>query len=458
MLLFKTLHIKMATKYLEIDSTYRNRKLWPEASEFEVLISKSGQNNAVNAEDPVSKATPTISFTSNLFNATIAGSTTLSGSVVGAATSSSIIVFQTGAGELHQSENYYRHAVISNSVSNERVRILKYEYIGNDKGRITIDRDLTLSFGDTITIEDPTDMTDPSFAHVFIPTGSNSPGQYISSLLYNETLNQFRSISGYDSTIGTVTLDGAPVVGWLPTHNYSIRKERPVLVTTAAVGSTATTVVLTSGPANAGQFIRIPKTIYDNGTTPPQDEIRRVVAYDANTLSATVSPGFTTAPTGNAIEILAFSYDNFHPFVYNGSKQSEMSIYEIKLNSLVLPNQPLSVGNGGKIAFYPYLHIQLSVEGQSENIMYSNNPNSRHVLFRASMVNIENLTESTFITLKGDDEGMKQTVRFKTETNFKFKVTLPNGEAFSTVLNESFSPQEPNALIQISALFELKKI
>ena len=452
----------MATKYLEIDSTYRNRKLWPSPGNFEILISRSGQYNAINAEDPVSKATPKISFTSNLFDATTSGSSSLSGSIIltgiGAAnTTSSIIIFQTGVGELHQIENYYRHAVVSNSVSNERVRIQHYEYIGNDKGKIIIDRDLALSSGDIITIEDPTDLSDPNFVHIFIPIGSNSPGNYISNILYNETLNQFRFISGYDATIGTVTLKGLPITGWLPTHNYSIRKERPTLVTTAAVGSTVNAIVLTSGYTSAGQFIRIPRTTYDNTTISPQNEIRRVTAYDPNTLTATINPGFTSDPTGSIIEILSFSYDNFYPFVYTGSKQSELSIYEIKLNSLVVPNQLLSVGDGGKVAFYPYLHVELSIEGQSTNIMYSNNPNSRHVLFKASVTDIQNLTESTFITLEGDND-MIQTLMFKTETNFKFKITLPNGEVFSTVLNENYSPQEPNVLIQISALFELKRI
>jgi hypothetical protein len=215
--------------------------------------------------------------------------------------------------------------------------------------------------------------------------------------------------------------------------------------------------VLTTGSTSVGQFIRIPKTIYNNTTIPPEGEIRRVVVYDPNTLTATVSPGFTANPTGSIIEILPFSHDNFYPFVYTGSKQSELSAYEIKLNSLVVPNQILSTGDGGKIAFYPYLHVQLSVEGQATDIMYSNNPNARHILFKASITDIENLTESTFITLKGDDN-MVQTVRFKTETNFKFKVTLPNGKVFTTILDENFSPHEPNSFIQISALFELKRI
>lgn len=451
----------MATKYLEVNSTYRNRTLWPNPGEFEVLICKTGQRTSSNAEDPVSKAAPTFSFTSNLFEAITPGTTGVSGDIIltgiGQGNSTKVLVFETSAGELQQAENYYKHAVVSFAVSNERVRILRYDYMGNNKGKLIIDKDVIVEAGDTIRLEDPTDFSDPSFVHVFVPNGSNSPEDYRFSLLYNESLDQFRPIAGYDVTLGTLTLDGDPVIGWLATHQYSIRKERPSSVTTAAIGSTTTAVVLATGSTSIGQFLRIPKTIYDNTTVPPQGESRRVIAYNPNTSVATVSPGFTADPTGLRLEVLPFSYDNFYPFIYNGSKQSELSAYEIRLNSLVVPNQILAVGNGGKVAFYPFLYVQLSIEGQATDIMYSNNPNARHTLFKASVPNMQNLTESTFIKLEGDAD-MIQTVRFKTETNFKFKVTLPNGEVFATMMNDSFSPLEPNPLIQISALFELKRI
>ena len=42
------------TRYLEIDSTYRNRNDWPLPANFEVPISQTGRKNIYNALDPVS--------------------------------------------------------------------------------------------------------------------------------------------------------------------------------------------------------------------------------------------------------------------------------------------------------------------------------------------------------------------------------------------------------------------
>ena len=203
--------------------------------------------------------------------------------------------------------------------------------------------------------------------------------------------------------------------------------------------------------------MRLPQTVYSNTVVPPEGEIRRVVAYDAGTLTATVSPGFSADPTGLVVEVLPFSYDNFYPFVYTGSRQQELGIYKIKLNSIVIPNQILSVGGGGKIAFYPYLYVELIItEKQASHLIYSNNPNTINSMFKVSITNIQNLTDSTFITLKGDN--MTQTVKFKTETNFIFKLILPNGSIFNTTIDEHMSPKQPNPLIQISALFEFERI
>ena len=70
---------------------------------------------------------------------------------------------------------------------------------------------------------------------------------------------------------------------------------------------------------------------------PPENEIRRVVAYDTLTSTAIVSPPFSTAPLPNReVEILGFSYDNHNPFSYSGSvvSQQEMVCYELELLNL----------------------------------------------------------------------------------------------------------------------------
>ena len=43
-------------RYIEVDSTYRNRLEWPNPAEFEMLISQTGRKDRNNAVDPVSTA------------------------------------------------------------------------------------------------------------------------------------------------------------------------------------------------------------------------------------------------------------------------------------------------------------------------------------------------------------------------------------------------------------------
>ena len=156
---------------------------------------------------------------------------------------------------------------------------------------------------------------------------------------------------------------------------------------------------------------------------------------------------------------MSFSYDNENPFTYIGTtSQQQVKCFEISLLSLVLPNEILSSPYGSRIAFYPYVYIELkniTAVGASNNIIYSNNPNSRNMLFRASITDVSNPLSTSFITLKGD--GMVQTIKFKPYDNLRFSVRLPSGEIYDTIIEENFSPNSPVAIGQISAVFSLKR-
>ena len=160
--------------------------------------------------------------------------------------------------------------------------------------------------------------------------------------------------------------------------------------------------------------------------------------------------------------LLPFSYDNFNPFVYTGSlvSQQDMVCYEIELLNLVLPNDILVVAGGGNIAYYPYVYVELSNVSASganlKHIIYSNNPNSTRVLFRAAIDDVPNPLNSSFIKIDGD--GAVQTVKFKPNDNLRFRVSMRNGETFETILEEWFSPLMPNPLAQISAYFSIKRV
>ena len=55
-------------KYLELDSTYRNRNADPNPAQFSVTVSQSGLRSQLNAIDPVSRAYPEIIFVPDQYN------------------------------------------------------------------------------------------------------------------------------------------------------------------------------------------------------------------------------------------------------------------------------------------------------------------------------------------------------------------------------------------------------
>lgn len=179
--------------------------------------------------------------------------------------------------------------------------------------------------------------------------------------------------------------------------------------------------------------------------------------------SGLVSPGFTAPIFENSVCILPFSYDNMNPFVYTGSitSQQNMVCYEIQLMHVTLPNVVLDKGTGRSIAYLPYVYVDLAnVSGATsgaKNIIYSNNPHSTRMLFRAGINDISDRKEEThFVLARGDC--MAQTIKFKPNDNLRFTVRLPNGELFSTLGKEQFGPKAPNAEIQISALFQIRRL
>lgn len=170
-----------------------------------------------------------------------------------------------------------------------------------------------------------------------------------------------------------------------------------------------------------------------------------------------------SAPTANQLAVMmGTNYDNEMPLLYSGSmvSQQEMVCYEITLINLVLPNAPVLGGNGGRIAFYPYVYVQLenvtSPSGGNSINIYSNNPNSRRMLFRAAIDDVNNPGSTPFIKINSDGQSM--TVKFKPNDNLRFSVHLPDGTVFDTVLSENPSPEPANPYSQLSAMFAIRRI
>lgn len=549
-------------RYIEFDSTYRNRNEWPLPGEFEVMISQSGRKGRMQALDPVSEATNITSWVSNAFDSagaapSIIGSVETVTPPISGSGSQQVIVVNFDGNNPQVTQNYYLGAILqANTAPVERRRITSTKFLNQvgPETRLQITTDSPFSSavvaGTNIIITDPTDLGDVSNPLYFVPDGRLGDNAYANCLLYNETQSLavgspvFRNVNGYDFYTHILTVDtttsvaetntSGPVASWTVNDTYSIRRATPLLgiannnVTSNHVISLNTTfsdeqdyfrnswISMKSGNSNGNTRLITRYETYtanarggtntsvifpSNASTIPgyyngayiqilsgaaTGDVRLVSNYEVvngvGTVSVSVpfsgpvatgdsftfrslflSPNFSsTVNNGDDFEILLFSYDNANPFVYTGSQvsQQEMVCYEIELLNLTLPNKTLQSYLGSRIAFYPYIYVELanvsSAGAGIKNSIYSNNPNSTRMVFRAAIDDVPNPTISSFIKVDGD--GMVQTLKFKPNDNLRFSVHLSNGSVYETVEKENYGPSLPNVGIQISAVFSIKRL
>jgi len=466
-------------RYLELDSTYRDRSRFPHPGSFEIPISQTGRKSSKDAIDPVSLGAPIISWTSNNLSVSTTGIFKLVCNVEPKTTPlSGCINTQTfiinSINRLQQMDDYYEGLIVEDAAFYNRRRISSYFFLGSfggyDRAELTIDSPFPETFvpGNQINIYDPTDLTNSYYPLFWVPSGRNLEDQYINHFIFNETINDWRKIIHYSNIthiilVETTASNPLPIT-WSSNDNYSIRKEIPYYplnseANPVATSSTLSSVTLASNLSGIDntKFVRIVPPIYNYKLTGAFNECRRITSYDSLTNTINVFPNFSVAPdVNNKIEILNFSYDNLNPFVYTGSltSQQELVCYEIELLSLLLPTETLSVANGGAISYYPYVYVELSNTcSTNRNIIYSNNPNSTKQLFRVPIFDIQD--NPVFTKIGG---GMSQTIKFKPNDTLFFSVTLPNGEVFQNIVPERFSPLSPEPRIQISAMFSLKRL
>lgn len=241
-------------------------------------------------------------------------------------------------------------------------------------------------------------------------------------------------ISAWDST----TLTGRTSVGW----------------TSLVAGTT--------NPSGGDTFI----------ISQPSPSIYRLISnYNPITRVGTVTSPFSyvnqqgtitkyAVSSSDTFEILQFSQDNYQPLDYAESTvhQQQPHCYEIELTSLTLPNVPLSGGQGGGIANYPYVYVEFRniTQGTSAYDFNTNNPLARNVMFKAPIIFNYQLAQMKFIV--SDGHGMVQTLKFKPSDALSFSVFLPNGELLIPIEPDYVGPSSPNPALQITACFSVKRM
>ena len=295
------------------------------------------------------------------------------------------------------------------------------------------------------------------------------------------TLTLTNSATNNDDVVSAVVL--AKGSGYLNGETITINQAQMITITGIGTLTLTDTVVLTlTVAATTGAVTAV--TVNDAGN---HYSIGDVVTLVGGGGDATLTIGALTdiaAGTGWSIcsgtTSGAFSsYFNMQQWLYktfirndatnlslntsNVSLQGQVC-YEVDLVSLTLPNAPLGVGRSGRLAFYPYVLVELSspgsASGASRNLIMSNNPNAKSATFVAPIDDTSGRDTATFI--KVDADGASQVMKFNPNTNLLFRVTLPGGEVLrfngiDGIIDET-PPAPPNILGQISAVFSLRRV
>jgi hypothetical protein len=488
------------SSYIEIDSGFRNREQWPFPGEFEIPISQTGNNDKHTAIDPVSYGAPLIAWTSNrlLSNMTSTQITAVienDGGVSNSTDDFSFILFTPQ--QIIGTPNRYTGLILTNTRTFTRSVIITYLFMGfrapvvgppavpgGFRCKVTFTLPVSgYQLGDTVTIDDQTDFSIRTNPVIYLPNARIDTNSHVNFILYNETRCQYRE---------AILLDPAHVLiffesivnfpSWLTTDNYSVRKEPPILtfqnIRIEAVGSTTAIKFFLTTPQSCtpsiennfykNDFLRIFPILYTN-TTPIAGYYGRIISYEYQVILGVPTYIFTVAkqitiPTGTTFtgnfkaEIVAFTKDNLCPYTYTGTQVQQQSCYEFELINLTLPNLILASGNGGKIAFYPYVYAVLSNSSISKNthLLQSNNPAANNMIFRIPIYDIQDPDSTPYVRLIASN--MIQIVKFNPYDTLYFAVLLPNGDIFQTEFPDFYSPRIPNVLVQVSAIFRYKRV
>ena len=256
-------------RYIEIDSTYRNRNQWLNPGEFEILLGQSGSGDRAHAKDPVSKAATTLSWKSNEFNqvgpsASLVGDNSFGKAFTLAETANRqtiIVEYDITTNNPQRETNYYTGAILEfNGITPTQIlrrRITRSIFLYQNSNSVYMEYIVNNSFPDiintpslTVKIVDPTDLSSSLDPYIFVPEGSwlgpaHGPNAYINYILYNFTKSMlvgspvYRKIKSYDTFTHLLTLitnentteinTSGPVTSWSINDEYILRLEPPIL-------------------------------------------------------------------------------------------------------------------------------------------------------------------------------------------------------------------------------------
>lgn len=346
-------------RYLEIDSSFRNRDQYPYPSNFVVEMAQSGQKSASTALDPVCNASPILvwnnSFTEAPWASNVVQNITVS--PVGPPSADGTNVFQitsqTGPNQLRQVSGFYNGSALATSGTGTVFpltppitvrRILDYQPLNIYNAMVTVDSAIPDALAGVVGIWQIANSTPiatntaSSTIKFYVPAGVYGDNYYVNYLLQNMNTSEYKTIVGYDGLTRLATLDSPTLVDWLTigrfpastgqtgsAYNFVIRKQIPVSTGTVAdVSQNGLSVQLNSYASNisdtyAGSYLRIVQTnnTGPNSTGPyssplqPYNQEMRIVKYLAG-------DGLISAVSGSVVTLNSTTSNSTNDYYVGG--------------------------------------------------------------------------------------------------------------------------------------------
>jgi hypothetical protein len=452
----------MMIKYLEIDSTYRDRNQFPNPGQFNILNSQKGLNLTLSESlDPISLSAPIVTYVPGDIRTAIGdiidGNTNFSNTIMAS--------FFRPNYPMNKKSNYYRGISFEfrgASFILGPVVINSWDYMCStsdyDTFRISFAGYIDPNVYPLVTYIEFLSSTNFSLGLVFIPNGTQDNQVYKGFYVYNENKNQHATILSYDGFYSLASI--APQPSWDISDTISIRQELPQTYGSFQSDSDGVYVFLsTSSDSREGFYNETILRITEPGSA-LQNKTYNIVWYSG-------APNYTAKlnqsvgnliQSGDTYEILNFTRDSFVPLIYSGTRTSQEVCYEIQNIALILPN--ITVEEGGIMQSYPYFYVEFQNISTSNNgninTIYSNNPNSTRKLFRVPVSDISPSSISGFVKL--DKTYMSQVIKLSPCSSFKLGVYLPDGRPLIFSIADTKSPLPPDPYLQLSILFSLKQV
>lgn len=393
-------------KYLELDSTFRNRNQYPNPSDFVVPFQISGSyNNCIEAFDPVCLSFP---FEQN-YNATLTSPNTVTLiPFVSSSTDNFYIQYFLGIINTTVSPHTIQYSKIANYVGSTRIATVYGNYsvpVGTYSYVIRKQLPADVSYNtntETSAIQNMTSIVACTPTTIQLqPTSSAIADSYkgMTIRLFSFTvpmIEEYKTIQSYDETTHTVTV----------TRPFSN--------------------VFT----NADYYEILPFS---------RDNLKPLQYQGSSNHQAVC---YSVRLVNIAIPFIIRSYTDA-----TGNEFDERAI--------------INVANGGTIDQYPYFYVCLYSDIHKENMqsIISNNPNTNYAVFRVPVSSGDTpgpkkiMSQTSFTRCD-----MCPIIKFLPNDTFHMTVLLPNGEVLSFRQKDNGSPKEPNYKLQISALFEFTRL